>query len=114
MRLRLPLYGKILTWFFLNLLIVMAVIATLFTLQFHFNLDWVFNTAGASDRWEAVRNLVLGELEGTRPDDWPQVLDRYSEAYHVHFSLFDEDARPLVGGIDELPADVQKRVLERT
>ena len=48
MRLRLPLYGKILTWFFLNLLIVIAVIATLFALQFHFNLDWAFNAGGAS------------------------------------------------------------------
>ncbi len=113
MRLRLPLYGKILTWFFLNLVIVSAVVAALFTAQFHFNLDWVFSTAGTSERLEAVRNLILGELEASRPDEWEQVLQRYSEAYHVHFALFDEEGRALVGGIPELPAEVQKRIIER-
>ena len=36
--------------------------ALLFNAQFHFNLDWLF-AAGARDRLEAVRDLIIGELE---------------------------------------------------
>lgn len=113
MRLRLPLYGKILTWFFLNLLVVTAVVTALFTAQFHFNLDSIFFTAGARERLEAVRDLIIGELETTLPDEWEQVLQRYNDAYHVRFALFDDKADPLVGGIAELPPDVRKRLIER-
>ncbi len=109
---RLPLYGKILAWFFLNLLVVAAVFAFLFDAQFHFNLDWLF-AAGARDRLEAVRDLIIGELEVTPPDDWQQVMERYSEAHRVRFALFDDEANPLVGEPRELPADVRARILAR-
>jgi two-component system sensor histidine kinase CpxA len=109
---RLPLYGKILAWFFLNLVVVAGVVALLFDAQFHFDLDWLF-AAGARERLEAVRDLIVGELESTPPDDWPQVLQRYSEAHHVRFALFDDEARPLVGGLRELPDDVSTRIRER-
>ena len=36
MRVRLPLYGKILAWFFLNLVAVAAVAVILFNVQFNF------------------------------------------------------------------------------
>jgi two-component system sensor histidine kinase CpxA len=109
---RLPLYGKILAWFFLNLVVVAAVFAFLFDAQFHFNLDWLF-AAGARERLEAVRDLIIGELETTPPDDWQQVLRRYSEAYRVRFALFDDEANPLIGEPRELPADVRTRILAR-
>ena len=67
MRVRMPLYAKILGWFFLNLVVVASVVFFLFDAQFHFNLDWLFAT-GARDRLEAVRDLIIGELETTPPD----------------------------------------------
>ncbi len=95
---RLPLYGKILAWFFLNLVVVAAVFAFLFDAQFHFNLDWLF-AAGARDRLEALRDLIIGELETTPTYDWQQV--------------FDDEAKPLVGELRELPGEVRARILER-
>lgn len=112
MNIRLPLYGKILAWFFLNLVVVAAVFAFLFDAQFHFNLDWLF-AAGARDRLEALRDLIVGELEVTPPDDWQEVMQRYSEAHRVRFALFDDEANPLVGEPRELPADVRARILAR-
>jgi two-component system sensor histidine kinase CpxA len=112
MRVRLPLYAKILGWFFLNLVVVVTVIVLLFDAQFHFNLDWLFFT-GARERMEAVRDLIVGELEATPPDDWAQVLQRYSAAHHVRFALFDDDATPLVGDVTELPAEVRERIVTR-
>ncbi len=112
MSIRLPLYGKILAWFFLNLVVVAGVFALLLDAQFHFDLDWLF-TAGARDRLEAVRDLIVGELETAPPDDWPQVLQRYSEAHRVKFALFDDEARPFLGEVRELPEPVRTRILER-
>jgi len=111
-RVRLPLYGKILVWFFLNLVIVAAVFALLFNAQFNFNLDWFFFT-GARERMEAVRDLIVGELDTTAPDEWPAVLKRYSAAHRVRFGLFDDDANPLVGDTANLPEEVRKRIIER-
>jgi two-component system sensor histidine kinase CpxA len=112
MRVRLPLYTKILGWFFLNLVIVAAAVAALFNAQFHFNLDWLF-LSGARERIEAVRDLIIGELEATTPDEWPAVMDRYSAAHRVRFALYDNDARLIVGGIEALPEEVRTHILER-
>jgi two-component system sensor histidine kinase CpxA len=111
-RIRLPLYGKILVWFFLNLVVVTTVFLLLFDAQFHFNLDWLF-VAGARDRLEALRGLIIGELEITPPDEWQQVMERYSEAHRVRFALFDDEANPLIGEPRELPAEVRARILAR-
>src|ERR1051325_8674281 len=110
MRVRLPLYGKILAWFFVNLVVVAGVFVVLFNAQFHFNLDWFF-FFGARERLEAVRNLIIADLETTLPDNWPQVLQRYNEAHHVEFAIFDDDAQPVVGSITEVPEQVRARIL---
>ena len=112
MRVRLPLYGKILAWFFLNLVAVAAVALVLFNVQFNFNLDWLLVT-GARERLEAVRDLIIGELAVTAPDDWSEVMARYSAAHHVQFALFDEEAHPLIGGFAEVPGEVRARILAR-
>jgi signal transduction histidine kinase len=112
MRIRLPLYGKILAWFFLNLVAVVGVLLVLFNAQFHFNLDWLLAT-GARERLESVRDLIIEELETTPPDDWGHVLERYSAAQHVRFALFDDNGEPLVGGFSELPREVRARIVER-
>ncbi len=112
MRLRLPLYGKILAWFFLNLVAVAAVFVILFNAQFRFDLDWFF-ASGARERIEAVRDLILGELAITAPDDWNAVMRRYSEAHRVRFALFDDDAKPFLGEITTLPDEVRERILTR-
>ena len=95
-----------------TLVVVGAVFAILFDAQFHFNLDWLL-AAGARERMEAVRDLIIGELEVTAPDEWERVLQRYSTAHHVRFALFDEEATPLVGGITTLPEEVRLRLLMR-
>ena len=105
--LRLPLY-LILAWFFLNLLLLGGACALLFQAQFQLNLDWLFS-AGPRQRLEAVRDLIVGELNVTPTDEWAQVLDRFGNAYHVRFALFDEDATPLIGAVAKLPREVAAR-----
>lgn len=109
MTIRLPLSAKILIWFFLNLTILAAVFVLLFNAQFRFDLDWVF-ASSAGQRVEAVRALIVGELNTRAPDEWGSVLERFSEAYGVRFSLFEPNGQHLIGSFTELPPQVRERL----
>ena len=113
MRVRLPLYAQMLVWFFLNLVLLASVFTFLFTAQFSFNLDWFLTTMGARARIDAARDLIVGELDSSSPDEWEQVLGRYSQAYHTHFILLDDDAHQLVGDTAEIPREVRERITAR-
>jgi len=109
--LRLPISAKILIWFFLNLTVLAVVFILLFNAQFRLNLDWVF-ASRAGQRVDAMRSLLVGELNTTLPDDWHGVIDRFSEAYGVHLALFEPNGEPLIGAFSELPKEVRQRILE--
>ena len=109
---RLPLPAKILLWFFLNLALLIGLVGLLANAEFHFDPNWVFAT-NARERVDAMRNLIVGELNTTSPQEWDQVLERFEDAYHVRFSLFDEDGNRLIGAPDKLPAEVRARMTAR-
>src|SRR5450432_3256896 len=106
---RFPLFVKILGWFFLNLTLLAAVFILLFNAQFRFDLDWVFATS-AGERVDAMRDLIVAELNTTPPFGWDRVIESFSEAYHVRLALFDEDGNHLIGTIDDPPAEVRARM----
>ena len=110
MPLRLPLSAKILLWFFMNLVVLAAVIVLLFNAQFRMDLDWVFSSS-AGQRVEALRALIIGELNTTHPDDWDGVIQRFGTAYGVHFSLYEPNGNHLLGPAMELPNEVRQRML---
>jgi two-component system sensor histidine kinase CpxA len=108
---RFPLYAKILSWFFLNLLVLIAVFLLLVNAQFRFDLGWVFATA-ARQRVNAMRDLIVGELNTTRPDDWERVIESFSDAYNVRLALLDENGAPLIGAVDALAPEVRARIMQ--
>ncbi|MDD5350597.1 MAG: HAMP domain-containing sensor histidine kinase [Chthoniobacteraceae bacterium] len=110
MTIRLPLSAKILLWFFLNLAALAAVFLLVFHTQFRFDVGWVV-ASSARQRVETLRELIVGELNTTPPDDWAEVIDRFSDAYGVHFSLFETNGKHLIGGVTELPRTVRERML---
>jgi two-component system, OmpR family, sensor histidine kinase CpxA len=108
MRPRLPLYAKILLWFFLNLALLAAVSVVIFNAQFHFDLNW-FLTSSARGRIDAMRELITGELNTTVPDEWERVIERFSAAYHIRFTLFDDEGNYLIGPAKDPPKEVRER-----
>lgn len=106
-----PLYVKILVWFFLNLLLLAVVVILLINAQFRFDLNWVFATS-ARERVEAMRNLIVDELNTLPTYEWERVLERFSNAYGVQFAVFDDDGNPLVGLVNKLPDDVRARIFQ--
>jgi two-component system sensor histidine kinase CpxA len=109
MRMRVPLYARILAWSFLNLALIGTVFTLLFLTQFQFDLEWVFATS-ARNRVETMRNLIIGDLNITATDEWPRVVERYGGAYRIRLGLFDEGANHLVGDVAELPPEVRARI----
>ena len=111
MRPRFPLYAKILGWFFLNLLVLVVVFLLLVNAQFRFDLGWVFATA-ARQRVNAMRDVVVSELNTAAPDEWERILDSLGEAYKVRLALFDENANRLIGNANPLPSPVRAHLLQ--
>ena len=107
---RLPLPFKILLWFFLNLAFLLAGFLLLFNTEYRFELDWVFSSH-AQNRVNAMRDLIVDDLDATSPDEWDEVIERFSNAYHVRLALFDERGGYLLGAPDPLPSEVRSRMV---
>jgi two-component system sensor histidine kinase CpxA len=110
MKLRFPLYAKILLWFFLNLILLGATFLVLLRAQLHSGFDWLL-AAGAGRRIQAVTDVVMADL-GDRPRaEWTEVLKRFNDAYQLQFYLFDNgDGVQVAGEPVDLPVAVRARM----
>src|ERR1043166_9697848 len=68
----------------------------------------------AGEHINAVSAVIADELGETDAEKWTPVLKRFSEAYHVQFSLFRDDGPQLAGPTLELPQAVRANLLERS
>jgi two-component system sensor histidine kinase CpxA len=112
MKLRLPLFARILLWFFLNLALLAVGFVLLIRAQFAFDRNFLL-TASAAERLEN-----LGEEIATTVNDLPReqanaIVSRYDQTYHVHFHVFDPMGRPLAGEPSRLPPEVHERAVHR-
>jgi len=112
MKIRFPLYAKILFWFFLNLVFLGLVFYAFFKIQFRLGLDSLL-MGRAGEQIESVSEVISDELDHSRPEEWSGVLRRFSEAYHLQFYLFRDDGRQLAGAETQLPASVAAKLLDR-
>ena len=113
MKIRFPLYAKILVWFFGNILLIVALLYALFRFQFHMDLNSLL-AGRAGDRIAAVAEAIRGELNASaqqkKQGSWDAVLERFSKAYGIRFALFWDDASRAAGGELDLPAIVRARL----
>lgn len=111
MKLRFPIYLKIIGWFFLNLL-GLALLALLFVrAQFGLGLD-SFLLGAAGERIQAVSEVLQGELATQPVENWTAVLERFGKSYHVDFLVVQLDGNRLAGPNLPLPRDVERRLQE--
>src|ERR1051326_1265240 len=111
MKLRIPIYGQILAWFFLNLAVLGAIFYLFARVQFRLGLDSLLLGA-AGDRIQAVGNVIAEEMSDRGPAEWDAILRRFSEAYGIEFTLFLNDASQLAGSKTVLPPPVRQKILE--
>ena len=112
MRLRFPLYGKVLFWFFMNLALVAALAYGFVRMQFRVGLDWLL-AGEARQRLEAMGEVIGGELRGQPKTVWDKVLARYHAAHVASFTIFRNDGLQSAGDPLQPPADVMGKLRDR-
>lgn len=111
MKIKFPLYAKILFWFFLNLVLLGAVFFVVARGQLRFGLDTLI-AGPAGERIQSVAQVMTAELRGRPQAEWNGVLKEFSEAYRVDFYLF-HDGEQLAGKTLTLPEAVRERMPDR-
>ena len=102
---RLSLFTKILLWFFLNLLALLA--AVFLFLNFNQQLPQVFRAFNeSSNAIRAVAQLISVEVREKSSEEREQILQRYTQAYQVDFLLYTNEGQKVAGKDLPLPPDV--------
>jgi two-component system sensor histidine kinase CpxA len=110
MKLRFSLFTRILLWFFLNLIVIGAVLFLLFHMLSRVSPEASpFEPAGR--RLGIVAQSITAEMTETASrEERDQLLQRYSDLYQVEFQLFDNAGEQLGGPNRPLPAEVLKEL----
>ena len=103
------LLAKILCWFFLNLALVVAVLAVFFAFQPQVNLHAIFGKQ-ISNRLRTAGMLIAHDLNQTSPTSWSEILARHAAIHQVDFALVLEDGSRFSSKDMKLPEEVIKRV----
>ena len=112
MRLRFPLYGKVMFWFFVNLALVAALAYGFVRMQFRVGLDWLL-AGEARQRLEAMGEVIGGELRDQPKTVWDKVLARYQAAHGASFTIFRNDGLQAAGDPLQPPPDVMVKLRDR-
>jgi len=102
------LFAKIMSWFFLNLLLVAAALAVFFTFQPQVNLHAIFGQQG-SNRLRTAGMLIAHDLKQTLLTNWTGVLSRHAKIHQVDFALVLEDGHCFSSTGGDLPSAVIKK-----
>ena len=111
-RIRLPLYGKILSWFALNLAVLALLFFFFLKAQFRLGLDWMLS-GEPGDRIASIGQKVTQELASVPEDQWPQRLHDLSRPYDATFVLVDNTGLLWVGRELTFPPEVMARLIDK-
>lgn len=106
---RFPLTAKILTWFSVNLLLLMLVawLGLRFATRSGFDSFLAGHVGG---RVESTARAILGELEAKQRTEWNGILARYGEAHGVKFLLLGSELETLAGEEVDLPETLRAQL----
>jgi len=111
-RLKLPLYGKILSWFALNLAVLALLFFFFLQAQFRLGLDWMLS-GEPGDRISAIGETITFEFSRLAEGEWPARLSDYDQKHGVSFGLFDGRGVQIYGKPLTPPSEVMPRLIDR-
>ena len=112
MPLRIPLYGKVLFWFFVNLALVAVLGGVFVGMQFRLGLDWLL-AGQARLRLEAMGQVIGDELRDQPKTVWDEVLARFQTAHGVGFTIFRNDGLQAAGEPFQPPPAVMEKLRDQ-
>lgn len=99
------LFAKIMSWFFLNLVLVAAALSVFFAFQPQVNLHAIFGQQG-SNRLRSAGMLISYELNQKLQTSWTGILSRHAKIHQVDFALVLEDGHCFSSTGEDLPGKV--------
>jgi len=111
-RIRLPLYGKILSWFALNLAVLALLFFFFLKAQFRLGLDWMLS-GEPGDRISAIGETITFEFSRLAENEWPERLSDYDQKHGVTFGLFNSRGEQVFGKSITPPSEVMPRLIDR-
>ncbi|MCZ7586807.1 MAG: HAMP domain-containing histidine kinase [Deltaproteobacteria bacterium] len=105
MKVRLPLFTRVVGWFFLSVVVVGAAVLVLFRQQFQLDASSLVRIE-SRERLHAVARLLIPEIRSAEREEWTALLEKFSEAYGVTFLICDHEGAPLAGPARDIPGDV--------
>jgi signal transduction histidine kinase len=99
------LFFKILLWFFMSLLLLVALVAGIFKLDFHLRPDSAL-IKGMGGQGKALGRVILQEIHDSSYYEWGTVLDRFGKAYDLELLLCRSNGQILAGPKRTIPQKV--------
>jgi two-component system sensor histidine kinase CpxA len=107
MNIRGTLFTKILAWFFLNLLLIGAMIWAVYEFQIGPGSPFV---GPSEQRVRQVAQVISDGLTNRLREDWASELGKFSEIYKVDFHLVGVDGQSLVDDSLKIPEEVREKI----
>jgi two-component system sensor histidine kinase CpxA len=108
MRPRFSLFTRILLWFFLNLVVLGAVLLLFFNLQFRLRPESPL-VGDAGNQIENIARLMVIEMYGKTRQERDAIVERHGDRHQINFLLYDNSGELLAGKADA-PAEVLEQV----
>lgn len=109
---RFSLFTKIIIWFFLNLIVLGAILFAFFSLNFRYRPNSGFASLFGNSIESVTRQITIDLDDKTRRQR-DEILQSYSAKYSgVEFFLFDYKGEQLGGKQIELPAEILQQITE--
>ena len=103
------LFAKILSWFFLNMVLVAAALAAFVVIQPGVSLYAIFDQQG-TERLRTAGLLIAHDLGQMPKAQWADILARHAAIHRVDFTIVLEDGSHLSSTDGEIPEPVMTKV----
>ncbi len=104
-----PLFARLLLWFFVNLLLLIAGLLLMVRVEFGSLDNWLLPQSSRNEI-QAMTSELIGNLVHSDRADWGRELELLSAAYKMDFALYNSRGE-LVAGADLQPPDRIHRTL---
>jgi two-component system, OmpR family, sensor histidine kinase CpxA len=111
MKIRFPLCAQIITVFFVNIFLLLAICLLFFSSQFDFGWQTlIYSPIGM--RIQSIAFVVDRQIRALPTREWNHVLAEFGESYGVKFYLFDPTGDQIAGDPITLPVQVKQKITE--
>ena len=110
MKTRFPLFARLLLWFFLNLLVLVAGLLLMVRVQFGSLNNWLLPQS-SQDEIQAMTATLIADLAHSPRETWNDKLTEMSAAYKMEFALYDSRGNWMEGAQLQPPDDVHHAMI---